>query len=125
MISVEDILDLHWKSIERYGGSHGVRDFNLLESALARPMQTFDGIEFYPTLLEKAAALGESLIKNHPFIDGNKRIGFLAMVALIENNDLDFCASQEDAYDFVIEIATGNVGIEQIVLWLKSNTQPC
>jgi death on curing protein len=76
MILKEDVLDLHRKSIERYGGSHGIRDIALLESAIARPMQTFDGIEFYPSIIEKAAALGESLIKNHPFIDGKKELDF-------------------------------------------------
>lgn len=123
MILIEDILDLHWKSIEKYGGAHGVRDFYLLESAIARPMQTFDGIDLYPTVFEKSAALGESLIKNHPFIDGNKRIGFLTMVALLESNGYILIANQVDAYDFVIEIATGNAGFNEIVLWLQVNTQ--
>ncbi len=125
MILLEDVLDLHRKSIDRYGGSHGLRDIALLESAIARPMQTFDGIEFYPSITEKAAALAESLIKNHPFIDGNKRIGFLSMVALIETNDYEFTASQEEAYRFIIEIASGNIHFDQIVLWLQNHTQPC
>lgn len=77
MISVKDVFIIHNEVIKRFGGSFGVRDQDALESALARPFQSFGGEEFYPTSIEKATAIGESLIKNHPFIDGNKRIGFL------------------------------------------------
>ena len=72
MILIEDILLLHYLSIEEFGGSHGIRDEQLLHSAIARPYQSFDGQELYPTPIEKAAALCESIIVNHPFIDGNK-----------------------------------------------------
>lgn len=81
MISIDDILELHSKSIRDFGGSSGIRDLGLLESAIARPFQTFEGKYLYETVFEKAAALGESLIKNHPFFDGNKRIGMLVMVS--------------------------------------------
>ena len=94
MILTEDILALHNKSIEKYGGAYGVRDLALLESALARPFQTFDSIDLYPSIFEKVASLGESLIKNHPFLDGNKRIGFLSMISLLEINELVFIANQ-------------------------------
>ncbi len=73
MIPINDILELHEKSINDFGGSRGIRDIGLLESAIARLFQTFDGEDLYPTTLDKAAALGESLIINHPFVDGNKR----------------------------------------------------
>ncbi len=75
MILLEDILKLHDFSIQQYGGASGIRDIGLLESAIARPFQTFDGGDLYPTIIEKVAALGESLIINHPFVDGNKRTG--------------------------------------------------
>jgi death-on-curing protein len=81
MILLEDILNLHQFSIQKYGGSDGLRDSGLLESAIARPFQSFGGEDLYPSIFEKAAALGESLIINHPFIDGNKRTGTVAMIA--------------------------------------------
>ena len=77
MIILEDILLLHSDSLKKYGGGDGVRDIGLLESAIARPFQTFDGEDLYSTIIEKAAAIGESLIINHPFVDENKRTGFL------------------------------------------------
>jgi death on curing protein len=82
MITKTDVLELHSLSIETYGGAHGVRDEGLLEAAIARPYQTFDGNDLYPGAIEKAAAIFESVLKNHPFIDGNKRTSFLAMFAL-------------------------------------------
>ena len=83
MIALDDILELHKRSIADYGGLNGIRDIGLLESAIARAYQTFEGNDLYPTPYEKAAALGESLITNHPFIDGNKRTGMAAMYALL------------------------------------------
>ena len=85
MILLEDILNLHKYSIQKYGGSEGLRDSGLLESAIARPFQTFGGEDLYPSVFEEAAALGESLIINHPFINGNKRSGAVAMSALLED----------------------------------------
>ena len=85
MILINDILELHEKSIVDFGGSHGIRDIGLLESAIARPFQTFGGEDLYRTTFEKAAALAESVIINHPFVDGNKRTGMLAMVSLLLN----------------------------------------
>jgi death-on-curing protein len=121
MILLEDILKLHQFSIQKYGGSDGLRDFGLLKSAIARPFQTFDGGDLYPSAFEKAAALGESLIINHPFIDGNKRTGAVAMVAVLEENGFLFSADEEDFYDFVISISTGEKKFEQIVDWLKEH----
>jgi death-on-curing protein len=122
MILIEDILLLHSKSIIDFGGSHGVRDLGLLESAMARPFQTFDGKDLYPTIFEKAAALGESLIINHPFVDGNKRTGMLAMVSLLLNSNLRFTAAPEEFYHFIINISTGSMPFDKVVEWLKENT---
>jgi death-on-curing protein len=122
MILIEDILELHRKSIIDFGGSDGVRDRGLLASAIARPFQTFGGEDLYPTIYEKAAALGESLIVNHPFVDGNKRTGTLAMVSLLMSNDLRLTASSENLYTFIINISTGSIAFEEIVEWLKENT---
>lgn len=122
MILIEDILQVHQFSITEYGGSNGVRDMGSLESAIARPFQTFGGEDLYPTIFEKAAALAESLIINHPFIDGNKRTGFLGMAALLQDDEYVLNATDEDAYDFTIKISTGETKFEQIVDWLKQNT---
>lgn len=123
MILLEDILKLHNYSIQKYGGSKGLRDSGLLESAIARPFQTFDGEDLYPSVFEKAAALGESLIINHPFIDGNKRTGAVAMVALLEDEGFFFSADEKDFYNFVISISTGEKKFDEIVEWLKENSE--
>jgi death-on-curing protein len=122
MILIEDILNLHELSIKFYGGSSGVRDMGLLESAVARPFQTFGGEDLYPTIFEKAAALGESLIINHPFVDGNKRTGFLAMASLLQECGYKFTASEEDAYDATIDISTGKKAFGEIAKWLKQHS---
>ena len=119
MILPDDILALHKKSIEDYGGAQGIRDSGLLESAIARLFQPFEEKDLYPTFYEKAAALGESLIKNRPFIDGNKRTGMAAMYALLLENNTRLAASPDQLYSFVISISTGSIKFEQIVTWLK------
>jgi death-on-curing protein len=123
MILLEDILNLHKFSIKKYGGSNGLRDSGLLESAIARPFQSFDGEDLYPSVFEKAAALGESLIINHPFVDGNKRTGAVAMIALLEENGLHLLANEKNLYNFIISISTGEKKFEEIVEWLKENTK--
>ncbi len=124
MISIKDILKLHELSITKYGGSHGIRDIGLLESAVARPFQTFGGQDLYPSYLEKAAAILESIILNHPFVDGNKRTGFLAMFAVLKIGHINLEVKEDDAYKFIISIATGELPFAQIVDWLKDNSSP-
>jgi death on curing protein len=124
MITTEDILELHRLSIERFGGANGVRDTGLLESAVARPFQTFGGEDLYKTVIEKAAAIMESIIINHPFIDGNKRTGFLAMFAILALNNHKLISREEIAYTLTIKVSTGETKFEQIVEWLKQNTKP-
>jgi len=122
MILLEDIIAIHHASIEVFGGSKGIRDMGMLESAIARPFQTFDGEDLYPTPAEKAAALCESLIINHPFVDGNKRTGFAAMVALLMEYGLTFTAPEEEAYRAIIMVSTGEMGFEELREWLGQNT---
>ena len=123
MITIKNILRLHELSIITYGGSQGIRDQGLMESAIARPYQTFGGEDLYPTVFEKAAALTESIIINHPFIDGNKRTGFLAMLIILEIGNLKITASNDTTYNFTIQISTGEIKFEEIVTWLKNNTE--
>ena len=124
MISVSQALKIHTVAILKYGGANGVRDMGGLESALARPFQTFGGEDLYPSIFEKAAAIGESLIMNHPFIDGNKRTGYLLMEALLRYGGHKIVASDDELYQFVINISTGSISFEEIVEWLKNNTTP-
>ena len=123
MISEADILLLHEFSILDYGGAKEIRDRNLLLSAINRPFQTFDGKELYPGPFEKAAALGESLIINHPFVDGNKRTALLAMLALLKEYGKELSVDENELYNFVIQMSTGEKKFEEIVTWLKTKDQ--
>jgi death on curing protein len=122
MISKNTILRLHELSILKYGGAEGIRDQGLMESAIARPYQTFGGEDLYPTFFEKAAAIVESIIINHPFVDGNKRSGFLAMLAVLEAGNLKITATNDELYNFTMKISTGEIEFEEIVTWLKNNS---
>jgi death on curing protein len=122
MITKEVILRLHELSILKYEGGNGTRDEGLMESAIARPYQTFGGEDLYPTVFEKAAATAESIIINHPFLDGNKRTGLLAMLAVLDNENFELSMSNGEIYNFIVKISTGEVKFEQIVEWLKINT---
>ena len=123
MITIKTIIRLQELSIINFGGSQGIRDRGLMESAIARPYKTFGGEYLYPTVFEKAAALVERIITNHPFIDGNKRTGFLSMLLILELENFKITASNDDTYNFTIEISTGEIKFEEIVLWLKNNTE--
>jgi len=124
MISYNQALEVHSEMVKRFGGADGVRDNRLLESALARPFMTFDGVDLYPTSIEKASAIIESIVVNHPFLDGNKRTGYtLGRLLLLEDN-IDIIADKELKYDFVVNVASGQYSYEDIVTWLKANTAP-
>jgi death-on-curing protein len=123
MIPIKEVEQLHQILIDKFGGSHGIRDNAALESALARPFQTFDKKDLYPSALEKAASLIESIIINHPFIDGNKRTGYTLLRLFLLQNEIDIIASQDNKYEFVIDIASGTLKYEGIVSWLTLNTQ--
>ncbi len=119
MIKVELVITIHELLIEKYGGIQGIRDSKGLDSAIIRPFMTFDQQELYPTPVSKAAALIESLICNHPFLDGNKRIGYVMMRFFLLQNKLDIKATQSEKYDFVIKIANGQIQFDQILAWIE------
>ncbi|HSK13916.1 MAG TPA: type II toxin-antitoxin system death-on-curing family toxin, partial [Phnomibacter sp.] len=96
----------------------------LPEAAIARPFQTFGGEDLYPDAYTKAAALAESLVKDHPFIDGNERTGFVAMAALLMEYDLMLIASQDDAYKTIIDLSVGNLDHAGLVTRIKTNVAP-
>lgn len=120
----KQIAYLHAQIIEQSGGSHGLRDEGLLESAAYRPQATFGGQDLYPDLFTKVSALGHSLIDNHPFVDGNKRVGFEAMRLMLRLNGYDLHTTLDRKFDFVIEIATGNLTEQAIADWLKKHSRP-
>ena len=122
MIFIEEVIQIHDASIKEFGGSYGIRDIESLESALIRPFQTFGGQYLYQDVFEKAAAIIESLIVNHPFVDGNKRTGFAICGLFLENCGYEFSIEQELITNFVIAIASGEVHFEEIVTWLRNNT---
>lgn len=123
MISEKEVLEIHAILIERFGGAEGVRDKELLDSALNRPYQTFDGKELCPSPIDKAAAIIESIVKNHPFADGNKRTGYVLARLLLMKDQLDIHADQEQKYQFVISISKGELSFDQIKAWLEKNVR--
>jgi death-on-curing protein len=116
------VLELHRKILEQSGGASGIRDMGLLESAIAQPRMTFGAEDLSPSFLEKAAALGFSIILNHPFIDGNKRTGHAATETFLVLNGLEINASVDEQERVVLAIASGELGREAFVEWLRRNT---
>jgi len=120
----QQIIYLYQAIAQRTGGTVGLRDRGLFESAVYRPQASFGGQDLYPDLFSKAAALGHSLIANHPFVDGNKRVGYEAMRLMLRLNGKNLKVSKEVAYKFVIEIASGKKNEQAIADWLKQNSHP-
>lgn len=119
MINIQDAIHVHEVLIDKFAGIKGVRDMPLLESAISRPFQTFNQKDLYASVIEKSAALMESILINHPFIDGNKRIGYVLMRLLLMDYGYNIYASQDEKYDFVIKIAQGIYRFDDIVEWIK------
>lgn len=121
MLELSVVRKIHEILIEEHGGSHGVRDLSLLESAINRPFSSFDNSDLYNSPILKAAAILDSILINHPFIDGNKRTGYiLARLILLENN-FDISANQNDKYEFIIKISKGELKFDSIVEWFNLN----
>jgi death-on-curing protein len=114
-ITRENILAIYTLLTEATGGSVGVREEGLLISALEAPYQTFDGVDLYPTLLEKAVRLGYGLVANHPFIDGNKRIGILVMLTYLELNGISIEFSDNEIIDMALGVASGKYKYEDLL----------
>lgn len=116
----ERVLLLYKLIVEATGGTFGIRSENLLESAIEAAYQTFDGEELFPTKIEKAARLGYGLISNHPFIDGNKRIGVYIMILFLEVNGIHMEFTDQEIEDIALSTASGNMKYEDILKFLKS-----
>lgn len=122
LLSAQQVLFLHARLIEETGGSHGLRDVALLESAVARPQTTFDRADLYPDLFTKAAALMHSLIANHPFVDGNERTGIAAAGLMLMRNGWRLEASNAQLEAFTLRVARGESDSAESARWLRSNS---
>ena len=118
-LTKEQVISIHSSLIEATGGTDGVRDIGLLESALETPFQTFDGKDLYPALIQKAARLGCSLVSNHPFVDGNKRIGIHTMLVFLAVNGVEIECTQKELIDIGISLADGTMDAEKLLIWLS------
>jgi death on curing protein len=115
----DEIIKLHSLLIAQSGGSAGIRDLGLLDSAVAQPQMSFGGTDLYPTIVEKASALGYSLILNHAFIDGNKRIGQAAMEAFLVANGFEINANVDEQEAVILNVAAGQMPRDEFTEWLR------
>ena len=120
-LTLSEALELHRRVIGQSGGALGVLNLGALESALAQPRMTFGGRELYPSLVDKAAALGYSLIQNHPFLDGNKRTGHAAMEVFLLLNGFEIQSSVDEQERIVLQVASGEIAREAFTLWLRDH----
>ena len=121
-LTVEQVLFIHMRLIAETGGSAGLRDLALLESAVARSQATFDGDDLYPDVFAKAAALLDSLIRNHPFVDGNKRVGITAAGLFMRRNGRRLTASNVELERFTLQVARSELTLEEMAAWLCNHS---
>ncbi|TDX44483.1 type II toxin-antitoxin system death-on-curing family toxin [Orenia marismortui] len=116
------ILYFHEQLIQTYGGSTGIRDKKLLDSAIQQPKSTFEGKYLHDSIFKMASAYGFHLCKNHPFIDGNKRIALVAMDTFLQNNGYEITASEKETYKIMINLSSEGLSKDELTNWLKQNT---
>lgn len=122
-LTKEEILILHKQLIERYGGTHGVRDENLLDSALNAPFQGFGDYEYYPSVVQKAVRLCFGLVMNHPFHDGNKRIGAMALLTTLDLNHLTLKTNSAELSEIILRLAAGSINDETLLCWVQDRLE--
>lgn len=120
-LSKSQVLLIHDQLITETGGSYGLRDEGMLDSALNAPFQTFGGEDVYPSLQQKATRLCFGLVKNHPFIDGNKRIGAHAMLVFLALSGIELQYSQTELSDIILQLAAGEIDTEDLLYWILSH----
>jgi death-on-curing protein len=123
-LGLAEVVELHRRLLEATGGAAGIRDLGALESAIAQPKTTFAGVDLYPTLVEKAAALCFSLVQNHPFVDGNKRVGHAAMETFLVLNGVEVDAPVDDQERVMLDLAAGRIDQSQFADWLRRHLKP-
>jgi death-on-curing protein len=119
-LTLAEVLELHRLVVSQSGGGEGIRDLGALESAVAQPQMTFGGQELYPTVESKTAAIGFSLVMNHPFIDGNKRVGHAAMETFLILNGFELKADVDDSERVILRLAAGQLTREELLKWISS-----
>ena len=122
-LTKKQILLLHSQLVEETGGGDGLRDEGLFDSAIEAPFQSFGGEDLYPTLTEKAARLGYGLIKNHPMVDGNKRIGVHTMLVFLALNGHPLTYTQKELYTVILDVASGVSGYDGLLKWLNEHSE--
>lgn len=122
-VNLLEVLELHRRIVPRSGGRLSVRDIDALESAIAQPKITFGGQELYPSVIEKAAALGFSLILNHPFVDGNKRVGHATMRLFLLRNGFRINASVDEQEAIILQLAAGKLSHTEWTAWLQAHVE--
>lgn len=122
-LTAEQVLFIHARVISETGGSHGVRDLGLLESAVARPQATFDGTDLHPDLFIKAAALMHAIIQNHPFVDGNKRTGLAALGLFLQINGRSLTATNRQLEALTLKVATAKIALPEMADWLRRKSR--
>ncbi len=120
-LTLNEVLELYRRIIEQSGGAMGIRDQGALESALAQPRMTFGGEALYPTIIEKASALGYAMIMNHPFVDGNKRAGHATLETFLVLNGYEIDAPSEEQDNVILQIAAGELKREAFTHWLRTH----
>lgn len=118
ILSKRQVLMLHRQLVEQTGGSNGIRDEGLLDSALSAPFQSFDSTDVYPSLQQKAARLCFGLVKNHPFVDGNKRIGVHVMLVFLALNGVELSYTQTELSDIILQVAASKKDDSELLEWL-------
>ena len=121
ILTKQQILLLHTQLIRQSGGTDGVRDEGMLDSAISQPLQTFDNMELYPGIVNKAVRLGYGLITNHPFVDGNKRIGTHAMLVTLDINGIELQYQDEDMIQLILKIASGKADDRVLRTWVLAH----
>ncbi len=120
-LTKEQIISLHHELIKETGGTDSIRDEGLLDSALNAPFQSFDGIDSFPSIQQKAARLGFDLIKNHAFVDGNKRIGTHVMLVFLALNGIELKYTQEELINMILSVTSNNCSFENMVKWIVNH----
>jgi death-on-curing protein len=123
-ISIEEVIEIHWRVVRQTGGVQGIRDQGSLESPVMQPLQSFGDQDLYPSLIEKAAALGYFLIRNHPFLDGNKRVGHAALETVLILNGYELSAGVDEQELVVLDVARGELRREEFTEWVQRHAMP-
>jgi death-on-curing protein len=123
-LTVDEVIFIHDEMIRQFGGSHGLMSYERLESSVAAPRQAVFGEELYPDLASKAAVLFYLLIKNHCFVDGNKRTAAVALIEFLERNGQTLVATNDELYQFTMDVATSALTKGQITQWIQARMRP-